>query len=351
MTAKHTERQNQGVRPSRSPAFPFNAVKWIAGTMALTYEEKGFLIDILAALSHRGGPIPFEQVPMAVRCDPRVAKRLVARLIDAGKLSLDAANRVYNDHLNTLQQVTDQTTHDEPVRVDFRSTSGGTSRELPAKVRQKSGKSPPTSFQKSEENQQALARAQSETKTLPFEEGVFTDVNTHVSQPRSLEVFDAFQAWQEMALRLGLPQAPALTPDLRRKIAVRIRENGPGSWQLALANVERSSFCQGNNQTGWRMDLHSLVKPEKFAKAVSGAYGNGAHSKSSATGVSHADHRQGFGTGAARGLTKHDRLKLAIAESNRQLGIGPDPGPEGPSGAVELCGSVLRGSENLWEGT
>ena len=41
----------------------------------------------------------------------------------------------------------------------------------------------------------------------------------------------------------------------------------------------------------------------------------------SSNGSTYATNRQGSGT---RVLNKHERLKLAIAESNRQLGIGAD---------------------------
>lgn len=99
MTAKQPSRQNQDVRPSRAPFFRFFADDWIAGTVLLSYEEKGFFIDLLGTMWSRRGPIPYEQVPMALRCDPRMAKRLLGRLIEHGKVTLDASNRVYNAKL------------------------------------------------------------------------------------------------------------------------------------------------------------------------------------------------------------------------------------------------------------
>lgn len=99
MTAKQPSRQNQDVKPSRQPFFRFFADDWIAGTVLLSYEEKGFFIDLLGAMWSRRGPIPYEQVPMALRCDPRMAKRLLGRLIEHGKVTLDASNRVYNAKL------------------------------------------------------------------------------------------------------------------------------------------------------------------------------------------------------------------------------------------------------------
>src|SRR4029078_11795460 len=59
------------------------------------------------------------------------------------------------------------------------------------------------------------------------------------------EVLEAFNAYNETALRCGLPQARALTPDRRRRIGARLREYGPEGWCCALANLEQSRFLTG----------------------------------------------------------------------------------------------------------
>ena len=274
MTAKHTERQNQGVSPSRSPAFQFYADDWLAGTMGLSYEAKGFYIDLLALMWSRKGAIPLDQVGAAFRLDPRVATRLVNLLIDAGKVSLDADNRIYNERMNASLEVTYRRSSAAQSRGKVAAKSDGLSSEVQAKL---PPKNPET---------QDISTVEASTKNAPSPSPIrkkeeSTNVLSASAGPnavRPIDVLEAFQKWGQMALRAGLPQPRNLTPDLKRKIGARIRENGPESWDQALAAIERSQFCRGGaDGAGWRMDLHSLVKPEKFAKALSGAYGNGAH--------------------------------------------------------------------------
>lgn len=94
-----------------------------------------------------------------------------------------------------------------------------------------------------------------------------------------LDALRAFERWNALALELALPQARTMTASLERSILARIREHGPDSWDEALENVRKSAFCQGRNDRGWRMSIHSLVQAKTFAKAHGGDYGNGAHAE------------------------------------------------------------------------
>lgn len=89
---------------------------------------------------------------------------------------------------------------------------------------------------------------------------------------------EAFNLYNEMALRVGLPQAATLTPQRRKLIAARMREHGGmEAWKTALANIEKSAFLQGSNDRGWRASLDFLCQAKSFTKCVEGTYGNGAH--------------------------------------------------------------------------
>jgi len=274
MKSKQGSRQNQDVSDRDTQVFPFRAEAWIAGTMGLTFEERGFYIAIIAAMWSRKGPIPADQLAMALRCDPRQARRLLDRLIAHGKLTLDADNRVYNSHVMAKLQVTLEPATSGELPADFSEKSG----RSPGEVREKSGNIFPKNAEKSTKPRARVI----DNNSLSFPTKVeSTNVLSPSARPngvRPIDVLEAFQKWGQMALRAGLPQPRNLTPDLKRKIGARIRENGPESWDQALAAIERSQFCRGGAEgAGWRMDLHTLVKPDKFAKALSGAYGNGAH--------------------------------------------------------------------------
>jgi hypothetical protein len=135
MTAKHASRQNQDVSDRDTQVFPFRAEAWIAGTMGLTFEERGFYIAIIAAMWSRKGPIPADQLAITLRCDPRQARRLLDRLIAHGKLTLDADNRVYNSHVMAKLQVTLEPATSGELPADFSEKSG----RSPGEVREKSG--------------------------------------------------------------------------------------------------------------------------------------------------------------------------------------------------------------------
>lgn len=84
----------------------------------------------------------------------------------------------------------------------------------------------------------------------------------------------AFNAYNDLALRVGLPQAATLTPGRRTKIAARIRQHGGmDAWAKALANVEASSFLRGEKKD-FAASLDFLLQASSFAKVLDGAYAN-----------------------------------------------------------------------------
>lgn len=99
----------------------------------------------------------------------------------------------------------------------------------------------------------------------------------------SMAILQAFEAWNEMALRCNLPQAHALTPERRTKIGARLGEVGIEGWNRALANIERSAYLTGKNQNNWRADLKFFVRPDNFHKVHDGGYGNGRHAETRAS--------------------------------------------------------------------
>lgn len=100
----------------------------------------------------------------------------------------------------------------------------------------------------------------------------------------------AFEAYNELAQRAGLPLARTLTPQRRKSMIARMREHGGlPAWHLALANIERSAFLRGNNDRGWTAHLDFLLQASSFTKIVEGTYGNGAHAKPKESSLSKID--------------------------------------------------------------
>ena len=66
----------------------------------------------------------------------------------------------------------------------------------------------------------------------------------------------AFEAWNDLASRKGLPVAKSLNAQRKRQIRRRLDEGGGlAGWRDALTAVERSRFCLGERGGGWRADL------------------------------------------------------------------------------------------------
>jgi hypothetical protein len=92
------------------------------------------------------------------------------------------------------------------------------------------------------------------------------------------DVFKAYEAWNDLALRCGLPQATTLTPKRIASIGARLSEcGGLGAWETALANIEKSAFLCGETDRDFRASLDFLVQPSSFVKVLEGTYGNGRH--------------------------------------------------------------------------
>lgn len=106
------------------------------------------------------------------------------------------------------------------------------------------------------------------------------------------EALEAFTAYNETALKCGLPQASRMSPDRERKIIARLKEFGVDGWTQALANISRSSFLCGHNDRNWRASLDFMLQATSFAKLHDGGYGNGRHAtRGNGTGLEAARER------------------------------------------------------------
>lgn len=83
----------------------------------------------------------------------------------------------------------------------------------------------------------------------------------------------AFDEWNALAKRLSLPTAKDLTPARRKAINARLATAGLDGWREALAAVEASPHCRGENDRGWRADIDFVATAAKFQKLREGSYG------------------------------------------------------------------------------
>lgn len=121
MTNLQTTRVLGKARPT--PFLKLYTADWIAGTLNLTFEEKGFYFELLARMWELKGPLPADDrwIASALCCNPRTVRKLIASLADKGKIQV-VAGKVYNRRM--MREITDYlgTSHAIEPEVEPNST-------------------------------------------------------------------------------------------------------------------------------------------------------------------------------------------------------------------------------------
>ena len=185
-------------RPKRLPYFQFFADDWIAGTAELTFEERGFYIQVLSFQWSRRGALPLDILPLMLRCDGRMCRRLTARLVALGKLvltPLGLANFRLSGMINMHQQL---------------ETIARTSVRLRCKVRAKS----------------TLSFAKKPTKSTNHVQGVFTPY-PEAEEERKKEREKPASNYPVAASEKGLAGWPDFRGDLISELARRLNPIDP----------------------------------------------------------------------------------------------------------------------------
>jgi len=83
----------------------------------------------------------------------------------------------------------------------------------------------------------------------------------------------AFDAYNAMAGRVGIPLAQNFSPTRKAKIRQRLQEcGGLSGWVAALDKLAASSHCAGSNDRGWQADLDFLLQAQSFTRLMEGRY-------------------------------------------------------------------------------
>ncbi len=105
------------------------------------------------------------------------------------------------------------------------------------------------------------------------------DISNEISPPTEIQSENGLkpehvvEAWNAMATRRGLPIVRKLTPDRRKRLAQRIRQNTIDEFTEAIGAIELSPFLCGENDRTWKADFDFLLSPQKFTKLLEGTYG------------------------------------------------------------------------------
>lgn len=98
-------------------------------------------------------------------------------------------------------------------------------------------------------------------------------LENHSLPAKTDAVAEAFEAYNDLAKRIGLSPARLLNPARRAAIRARLGEaGGIDGWRAALRELEASPFCRGEGPSGWRADIAFVCQPNSFARLVDGGY-------------------------------------------------------------------------------
>lgn len=115
--------------------------------------------------------------------------------------------------------------------------------------------------------------------------------------PRITKVRQAFNAWNEMAERAGVPKIISLSDTRKKYLKARLEEHGLERWHAMLAKIEGSTHCCGQNRDGWKADFDFAVRPDRFLKILEGGF----------------DDRRPSGGGSAAGRSGSDAHDARVA--------------------------------------
>ena len=93
-----------------------------------------------------------------------------------------------------------------------------------------------------------------------------------VENENDLKPEHVVEAWNATAQRNGLREVRKFTPQRRRKLASRIRQNTIDEFTEAISAIERSAFLRGENDRGWRATFDWMLEPSNFTKLIEGTY-------------------------------------------------------------------------------
>lgn len=96
------------------------------------------------------------------------------------------------------------------------------------------------------------------------------DVSAEADAPLTRQ--EVIEAWQTRMVPQGFPAIRKITGQRERLLRARLKDSTLDEWMQAMSALERSAFCRGENDRGWRADFDFLLQPKSFTKLLEGAY-------------------------------------------------------------------------------
>lgn len=240
---------------------------WLIGTSNLEPEECGMYIQICALIYAQRGPIindPEELSRKLKNCSIRKARALVERLV--------AKEKIFVIEGKLSQKRAESELNLKRTHLEVSAKGGRTKHENASASKENkhlTSTERPVSVSTSTATATAIATPREDTKVsskppLPPLKNSGKD-----------EVKEAFDLYNDLASRIGLPTAQVLNAVRSGRLKARLRDcGGIEGWKAALERVEASDFCAGRAKD-FKASLDFLLQESSFTKLMEGNYDNG----------------------------------------------------------------------------
>ena len=272
----------------RFPYFKFYPRDWLEATRGMSLEERGAYIDFICLFMESEGDLADDDnwIRHQMHVPKQRWKKMKTALIGHGKISIHGDRLINERCLRELDELMAKSAQNSKniqkrwkkvgEKVEESSNFVGTFSSEKSKKSNKINEPDDT-------NVSRHARVTTDTDSDLEEEspnGLLSsgDGQSDGRMTASKAAKIAFDLYNETAERCGLPKCKILNESRKRSLALRVKEaGGIDGFKRALANLEKSAYCQGQNDRGWVATIDYVCQPKGFAKLFEGGWGNGAH--------------------------------------------------------------------------
>lgn len=254
---------------------------WRSGCMGLSLEQEGLYIRMCMFMAETGRRVPLDDTEAArmMNVQTRNYRRVLGELLRIGKITRHD-NGYGNDRLEYERAEAEKATGGKPAATSSGSADRQADQGPERQDREATADITPIYSGYNGLITEVAAEIHQQNQ-CPSIEPLKEPINTPLppkggSEPKpksdKLVATEAYLAFNDVALRLALPQASKLTDKRQKSITARIREFGIDGWHKALANLGKSKFLTGKTHHGFRADLDFICQPTSFAKLHDGGY-------------------------------------------------------------------------------
>jgi uncharacterized protein YdaU (DUF1376 family) len=257
----------------------FYYAKWhigdyISGTMGMTPEQEGIYMRFLMRLYDRGKPFPDDDrfmVTVMGLSTVRVWKRFKDSLAAIGKIIIRNGcltnARFERERLTRSAELKKQADSARKRWANEREKKEAAQKfgqSLVSNLAETSAKLSANVLKKTNENNEISITPHMPPRDERLEKkekercpnGHLSPDEPTTPAPKTIKASEAaqmaFDLYNEMAKRNGLPQCRILNDARKRALVLRIKEaGGMDGFKRALANLEKSAYCLGQNDRGW----------------------------------------------------------------------------------------------------